>query len=106
MNREAMEKWIAALEDPVNGERQIRRTYNDNNGGVCALGLAHEVLGVRPGQLHRAFDWNPMEPDWSSPILIRQEDGSFINVSTLNDMGESFWNIAQALRATHLKETT
>lgn len=107
MNREAMEKWIAALEDPVNEGRQVRGTYANHDDGVCAVGLAMEIFDVN--STTRIMDKLAGVDD----LLARHEvlrinvgGRRGASVTYANDNGWSFWDIAQALRATHLKETT
>lgn len=106
MNREAMEKWIAALEDPANEGRQIQKEHFDDQGGVCALGLAWEVLEVKSDMalMEKLRGEDPVY-DYFSTIKAETDAGKEM-VDNLNDAGWSFWDIAQALRATHLKETT
>lgn len=115
MNIEAMTKWIEALEDPANEKRQIRGNFSNGEGGVCAEGLGYEVIcdwerteedGFPPWDIDLAthgLGWTPGEP---VPTMVKLEDGRTVSVHRLNDTGMSFWDIAQALRATHLKENT
>lgn len=100
MNVEAMTKWIEALEDPANERRQIRYLYYDGAGGVCATGLGREVLGTYTTmQFIDVIGGHNL-------TLVRGADQVLTSVEILNDAGWSFWDIAQALRATHLKENT
>ena len=115
MNIEAMTKWIEALEDPANEKRQIRGRFSDGKGGVCAEGLAYEVVcGVQRTKedgfptsdidlVANGLGWTPGE---LVPTAVVFENGWTEAVHQLNDAGWSFWDIAQALRATHLKENT
>lgn len=100
MNVEAMTKWIEALEDPANEKRQIRGQLCDDHGGVCALGLANEVFAQ--------INWVPGGNHLAPMFFVKSETSrtGFFGVAYLNDAGWSFWDIAQALRATHLKENT
>lgn len=118
MNIEAMTKWIEALEDPANEKRQIRGAYGDRKGGVCALGLAYEVFGYDPhgwlvspecqADLTQVLGW---DGEGVQPTAVAAEYAHVgywdVFVHVLNDSERwSFWDIAQALRATHLKENT
>lgn len=99
MNREAMETWIAALEHPANEKRKIRHLYSDGVGGVCVLGLAREAL-------HASWLGGLIATLGTINCLYVNVAEEEVYVAELNDAGWSFWDIAQALRATHLKETT
>lgn len=99
MNIEAMTKWIEALEDPANEKRQIRNRFRDGLGGVCAQGLGAEAVG-------ECYNFQFMRALGGQHLCVVRTDQGPSHVAALNDAGWSFWDIAQALRATHLKENT
>jgi hypothetical protein len=115
-NKERIEAWVAALEDPANEGQQIRHLMHDDEGGMCAMGVAETVL---PDAWTSGCEL-PAWVDVEIPIghiefcscLGGTERGATpgtrrVSVSFMNDHLEmSFWDIAQALRATHLKEAT
>lgn len=105
MKIEAMTKWIEALEDPANEKRQIKDNYRNSAGGVCALGLGFEVFGVRSEWALAEHLGRRPAAHSIDPLMVATGE-RIVYVDELNDTGVPFWDIAQALRATHLKENT
>lgn len=116
---ERIETWIAALEDPANEGQQIRNLMHDDEGGMCAMGVAEQVLPdawtkscTLPAWADVEIPVGHIDEICACLCLVMTERGAEpgtrrVSVSFMNDHLEmSFWDIAQALRATHLKEAT
>lgn len=114
--KERIETWVTALEDPANEGRQIRNLMHDDKGGMCAMGVAEQVLPDAWTNCCALPAWAdveiPIDHIEICPCLGGCERGAEpgmyrVSVSFMNDhLGMSFWDIAQSLRATHLKEAT
>jgi hypothetical protein len=114
LNKERVELFLAALE---NGKYlQCRGALRDGLMYRCALGVAVEVAldnGLREELGPQRSEWlfedvqlDPLVVDWYGfgSIDPSIEIDDYVPVSTANDAGYSFWDIAQAGRATWLKD--
>ena len=120
MNREAVERWVAELEstDAPQVYGTLRRETLPGRKGYCALGIGVLVAARELTSAEECFDedlnqtWSQQVADyygWRSPTgrepLIKVQTGDMLSVSRANDVIKlSFWEIAQAIRATYLKD--
>jgi len=116
MNRENVEKWIAALE-AYEGE-PARRALIDDEGRLCAIGIGVQAMGIMMEQRdpYDDFYWTRIRDqfqEWTGigmglynvDIPLKPCFGAYSSVAKANDMGnQTPWQIAQRLRETYLKE--
>jgi hypothetical protein len=126
-NRENLQLWVEALEREEYPQIQgdLRQELDTGQTGYCALGVGVLIAleqGVEevdvsdlPPSLRKLFgfvsvwDFGQFSPkianfygvELSPEIII---DGEETDVADANDKGQSFFTIAQALRARYLKD--